>query len=99
KKIRQKVSGSTARRDLRICEESIRKTLYASLPEFAEHQPRLSRVLAGRLSRALRRWPQRLAIDVNLILYHAKHFHHPKEVYRGQAKDGTLQPLACFGRI
>jgi putative transposase len=70
-------------------EETIRKALYASLPEFAELQRQLNRALAGRLPRALRRRPQRLAIDLTLIPYHGEHFHDPEEVYRGLAKDGT----------
>jgi len=70
-------------------EETIRKALYASLPEFAELQRQLNRALAGRLPRALRRRRQRLAIDLTLIPYHGEHFHDPKEVYRSLAKDGT----------
>ena len=48
-------------------EETIRQALYASLPEFAALQRRLNRALAGRLPKALRRRPQRLAIDLTLI--------------------------------
>jgi hypothetical protein len=70
-------------------EETIRKALYASLPEFAELQRQLNRALAGRLPKALRRRPQRLAIDLTLIPYHGEPFRDPEEVYRGLAKDGT----------
>ena len=70
-------------------EETIRKALYASLPEVAELQRQLNRALAGRLPRALRRRPQRLAIDLTLIPYHGEPFRDPAEVYRGLAKDGT----------
>jgi putative transposase len=70
-------------------EETIRKALYASLPEFAELQRQLNRALAGRLPRALRRRPQRLAIDLTLVPYHGAPFRDPKEVYRSRAKDGT----------
>ncbi len=70
-------------------EETLRKALYASTPDFAELQRPLNRALAGRLPRALRRRPQRLAIDLTLIPYHGEPFHDPKEVYRSQAKDGT----------
>jgi putative transposase len=52
---------------LACCEETIRKALYAGLPGFAELQRRLNRALAGRLPKALRRRPQRLAIDLTLI--------------------------------
>jgi hypothetical protein len=70
-------------------EETIRKALYASIPEFAELQRRLNRALAGRLPRSLLRRPQRLAIDLTLIPYHGEPFRDEAEVYRGLAKDGT----------
>jgi putative transposase len=70
-------------------EETIRKALYESLPEFAELQRQLNRALAGRLPRALRRRPQRLAIDLTLIPYHGEPFRDEAEVYRSLAKDGT----------
>jgi hypothetical protein len=70
-------------------EETLRKALYASIPEFAELQRQLNRALAGRLPKALRRRPQRLAIDLTLIPYHGEPCRDPKEVYRGLAKDGT----------
>lgn len=70
-------------------EETLRKALYASIPDSAELQRQLNRALAGRLPRALRRRPQRLAIDLTLIPYHGEHFRDPKEVYRSLAKDGT----------
>jgi hypothetical protein len=55
------------------CEETIRKALYASMPEFAELQRQLNRALAGRLPKALLRRSQRLAIDLTLIPYHGEH--------------------------
>jgi Transposase DDE domain len=70
-------------------EETIRKALIASLPEFAELQRQLNRALAGRLPRGLRRRPQRLAVDLTLIPYHGGPFRDEDEVYRGQAKQGT----------
>jgi hypothetical protein len=70
-------------------EETIRKALWAALPEFAELQRQLNRALAGRLPRALRRRRQRLAIDLTLIPYHGEPFRDPAEVYRGLAKGGT----------
>jgi hypothetical protein len=70
-------------------EETIRKALIASMPEFAELQRQLNRALAGRLPRALRRRSQRLAIDLTLIPYHGEPFRHENEVYRSQAKQGT----------
>ncbi len=83
------IHAACGRLDGLACEETIRKALYASLPEFAELQRRLNRALAGRLPRALRRRSQRLAIDLTLIPYHGEPFSDPKEVYRGLAKDGT----------
>jgi hypothetical protein len=77
------------RLDRLACEDTIRKALYATLPEFAELQRQLNRALAVRLPRALRRRPQRLAIDLTLIPYHGKPFRDPKEVYRSLAKQGT----------
>jgi putative transposase len=70
-------------------QETIRQALYAGLPEFAELQRQFNRALAGRLPRALRRRPQRLAIDLTLIPYHGQPWHDPAEVYRSRAKDGT----------
>jgi putative transposase len=77
------------RLDRIACEDTIRKALYATLPEFAELQRQLNRALAGRLPRALRRRPQCLAIDLTLIPYHGEPFRDPKEVYRSLAKQGT----------
>jgi putative transposase len=70
-------------------EETVRKAVYACLPDYAELQRRLNRALAGRLPRSLRRRRQRLAIDLTLIPYHGAPFRDPKEVYRSKAKDGT----------
>jgi hypothetical protein len=70
-------------------EETIRKALIASIPEFVELQRQLNRALAGRLPRTLRRRPQRLAIDLTLIPYHGEHFRDESEVYRSLAKQGT----------
>src|SRR4051794_20104660 len=83
------IHAARARRDGIASEETIRKALYASLPEFAELRRQLNRALAGRLPRALRRRPQRLAIDLTLIPYHGEPFRDEAEVYRSLAKDGT----------
>ena len=71
------------------CDETIRQALYACMPDFAELQRQLNRALAGRLPKALRKRPQRLAIDLTLIPYHGEPFSDPQEVYRSQAKCGT----------
>ena len=73
-------------------EETLRKALYASLPDYAELQRQLNRALAGRLPRSLRRRRQRLAIDLTLIPYHGEPFRDRAEVYRSQAKAGTSAP-------
>jgi hypothetical protein len=83
------IHAACSRLDGLASEETIRKALYASLPEFAELQRQLNRALAGRLTKALRRRRQRLAIDLTLIPYHGEPFHDPTEVYRGLAKQGT----------
>jgi hypothetical protein len=70
-------------------DETARKALLATLPDYAELQRRLNAALAGHLPEPLRKRPQRLAIDLTLIPYHGKPFGDPDEVYRSQAKDGT----------
>jgi putative transposase len=70
-------------------DETIRKAVYAGLPELGELEEKLNNALAGRLHKALRRQPQRIAIDLTLIPYHGEPFRHETEVYRGQAKSGT----------
>ena len=70
-------------------DETARKALLATLPDFAELQRRLNAALAGHLPKTLRRHRQRLAIDLTLIPYHGQPFRDPAEVYRSQAKDGT----------
>jgi hypothetical protein len=70
-------------------DETARKALLATLPGYAELQRRLNAALAGHLPKALRRHPQRLAIDLTLIPYHGQPFADLQEVYRAQAKDGT----------
>jgi hypothetical protein len=83
------IHAACTRLDGLASEETIRKALYAGLPEFAELQRQLNDALAGRLPRALSRRAQRLAIDLTLIPYHGEPFRDPAEVYRGLAKDGT----------
>src|SRR5277367_5136717 len=70
-------------------DETARKALLATLPEYAVLQRQLNAALAGRLPKALRKHLQRLAIDLTLIPYHGQPFLDLEEIYRGQAKDGT----------
>jgi Transposase DDE domain len=70
-------------------DETVRKALLATLPDYAVLQRQLNAALAGHLPRALRKHLQRLAIDLTLIPYHGQPFRDLNEIYRGQAKDGT----------
>jgi hypothetical protein len=70
-------------------DETARKALLATLPDYATLQRQLNSALAGHLPKTLRRHLQRLAIDLTLIPYHGQPFGDPAEVYRSQAKDGT----------
>jgi hypothetical protein len=70
-------------------DETARKALLATLPDYAELQRRLNAALAGHLPKILRRRLQKLAIDLTLIPYHGKPFRDLDEIYRGQAKSGT----------
>jgi hypothetical protein len=83
------VHASCQRLDEIASEETLRKALIASIPEFVELQRQLNLALAGRLPRTLRRRSQRLAIDLTLIPYHGRHFRDESEVYRSLAKQGT----------
>jgi Transposase DDE domain len=70
-------------------DETARKALLATLPDYAVLQRQLNAALAGHLPKALRKHLQRLAIDLTLIPYHGQPFRDLNEIYRGQAKDGT----------
>src|SRR3954464_12955038 len=62
-------------------DETARKALLATLPDYAELQRRLNAALAGHLPKALRRRRQRLAIDLTLTPYHGRPFADVEEVY------------------
>jgi Transposase DDE domain len=70
-------------------DETARKALLATLPDYAVLQRQRNAALAGHLPKELRRRLQRLAIDLTLIPYHGQPFRDPNEIYRAQAKDGT----------
>src|SRR5512135_425651 len=70
-------------------DETARKALLATLPDYAILQRQLNAALVGHLPKTLRQHLQRLAIDLTLIPYHGQPFRNVAEVYRGQAKDGT----------
>jgi hypothetical protein len=83
------LSDACGRLDDAPSDETARKALLATLPDYAVLQRQLNAALAGHLPRALRKHPQRLAIDLTLIPYHGQPFRDLNEIYRGQAKDGT----------
>ena len=70
-------------------DETARKALLATLPDYVALQRQLNAALAGHLPKGLRKQLQRMAIDLTLIPYHGQPFHDLDEIYRGQAKDGT----------
>src|SRR4051794_17093196 len=70
-------------------DETVRQALYSRLPDFAALQRQLNDALAGRVPKALRCHPQRLAIDLTLVPYHGEPFRDAKEVHRARARDGT----------
>jgi putative transposase len=70
-------------------DETVRRALFATLPDFAELQRRLNRALQADLPKALRRRRQPIAIDVVLLAYHGKPQDQEAEVYRGRARAGT----------
>ena len=70
-------------------DETARKALLATLPDYAVLQRQLNAALAGHLPKTLRKHLQRLAIDLTLIPYHGQPFRDLDEIYRGQAKSGT----------
>jgi putative transposase len=83
------LSDACQRLDEAPSDETARKALLATLPDYATLQRQLNAALAGHLPKALSRRLQRLAIDLTLIPYHGKPFRDPEEIYRAQAKDGT----------
>jgi hypothetical protein len=78
----QRLSGAPS-------DETARKALLATLPDYAVLQRQLNAALAGHLPKTLRQHLQLLAIDLTLIPYHGEPFGDLSEIYRGQAKDGT----------
>src|SRR5918994_2298759 len=63
-------------------DETARKALLATLPDYATLQRKLNAALAGHLPESLRKRPQRLAIDLTLIPYHGQPFRDLDEIYR-----------------
>ncbi len=69
--------------------ETIRKAARQALQSKDDLLRRLNRALTAEVPRALRRRPQRLAIDLVLIPYHGLPLDAELEVYRSQARSGT----------
>jgi Transposase DDE domain len=70
-------------------DETVRKALLLTLPNFAELQRQFNRALAGDLPKALRQRRQPLACDLVLIPYHGEPFRDYREIYRSKPKSGT----------
>ena len=70
-------------------QQTVFNTLVATLPEYHELEKQLNAALVDGLPKSLRRRSQTLAIDLTLIPYHGQPYRDPKEIYRGQPKDGT----------
>jgi hypothetical protein len=69
--------------------ETVRKATLKALKTRADLLRRLNRALTAEVPRALRRRPQRVAIDLVLIPYHGRPLDTELEVYRSLAKSGT----------
>ena len=83
------LSDTCQRLDEAPSDETARKALLATLPDYDALQHQLNAALAGYLPKTLRKHLQRLAIDLTLIPYHGRPFRDLTEVYRGQAQSGT----------
>src|SRR3954466_8574037 len=70
-------------------DETARKALLATLPDYAELQRRLNAALAGHLPKALRTRLQRLARALPLPPSHAQPSRGPDKISPGQPKDAT----------
>src|SRR3954463_3972487 len=70
-------------------DETARKALLATLPDYAALQRQLNAALAGHLPKTQRTRLQRLALDLTLIPYPGNPFRDPEEISRSQAKSGT----------
>ena len=83
------LSDACQRLDEVPSDETARKALLATLPDYAVPRRQLNAALAGHLPKVLRKHLQRLAIDLTLIPYHGQPFRDLNEIYRSQAKSGT----------
>jgi DDE family transposase len=70
-------------------DETVRRALLATLPEYIALQRQVNRALANDLPRSLRRRRQPLAIDINLLPYHGQPFADADELCRNKPRSGT----------
>src|ERR1700730_17843463 len=68
------LSDTCQRLDEAPSDETARKALLATLPDYDDLQRQLNAALAGYLPKALCKHLQRLAIDLTLIPYHGRPF-------------------------
>ena len=69
--------------------ETARKALLATLPDYAKLQQGVNRALVADIPKPLRKRRQHVAIDLHLVPYYGLPMDDPKEIYRSQAKAGT----------
>jgi hypothetical protein len=83
------VSAACAHLDRAPSDETMRKAVLATLPDYARLQKDVNRALAGDLPKSLRQHEQRLAIDLHLTPYYGDVEDEDKDVYRSKAEKGT----------
>jgi putative transposase len=70
-------------------DETARKALLATLPEYGKLQRGVNRALTADVPKALRRRRQHIAIDLHLVPYYGLPQQNVREIYRSKAKAGT----------
>jgi hypothetical protein len=85
------ISNACARLSKAPSDETFRQALLATLPQWAELQRRLNQGLSADLPKALRKRPQRIAIDIHEIPYHGQPLREQNEIRRGQSRSGTTR--------
>lgn len=70
-------------------DETVRRALLATLPDYAALQRQVNRALASDLPRSLQKRRQPLAIDINLLPYHGQPFADADELCRNKPRSGT----------
>jgi putative transposase len=83
------VSAACADLDQAPSDETMRKAVLATLPQYAQLQKDVNRALVGDLPKSLRKREQRLAIDLHLVPYYGEVEEGDKDIYRSKADKGT----------